>query len=58
MRHTHTSKNLFTVDSARIRGFQDDETKKITFISYRRTHCDMYMARRCAEVLTNIPGFH
>ena len=28
------------------------------FISYRRTHCDSYEARKCAEILEDIPGLH
>ena len=52
------TKNRFTVDSTRIRSFQDDDTEEIIFISYRRTHCDTLMARACAERLETIPGLH
>ena len=51
-------KNQFTTTQSRIRSFQDDDTKNIVFISYRRTHCDSYEARKCAEILEDIPGLH
>lgn len=58
MRHPHLTKNLFTGDETAIRRVQDDSSKKIVFISYRRTVCDKYEARKCAEVLEDIPNLH
>ena len=58
MRYIPLSKNLFTTNQILSRSFQDDETKNIVFISYRRTHCDQYKARECAEILEDIPGLH
>ena len=57
MRET-LSKNLFTTDQTLFRSYHDDSTKKIVFISYRRTACDRYEARKCAEILEGIPGLH
>ena len=51
-------KNLFTTDQPLFRSYQEDATKKIVFISYRRTHCDRYEARKCAEILEDIDGLH
>lgn len=45
------TKNLFEV--GQIRSFDPDK-KSVVFISYRRTHCDMYMARECAKELEKI----
>ena len=47
------TKNLFEVSQTR--SF-DPDTKSVVFISYRRTHCDRYMARECAEILEKING--
>ena len=58
MRSSPLTKNRFTTDTTRRQQLQDDDTENIIFISYRRTHCDMYMARRCAEVLEEIDGLH
>ena len=46
------TKNLFEVGE---RSFNPD-IKSVVFISYRRTHCDTYMARECAEILEKING--
>ena len=54
MQHRHLTKNLFEVGE---RTFNPD-TKSTIFISYRRTHCDSYMARECAEILEDINGLH
>ena len=51
-------KNLFTTDLTGIRSVQSDDSKHIVFISYRRTHCDRYEARKCAEILEDIDGLH
>lgn len=48
------TKNFFEVGE---RSFTPD-TKSIVFISYRRTICDTYMARKCAEILEEINGLH
>ena len=47
------TKNLFEVRQTR--SF-DPDTKSVVFISYRRTICDKYMARKCAEILEKING--
>ena len=47
------TKNLFEV--GQIRSFDPDK-KSVVFISYRRTICDMHMARKCAEILEKING--
>lgn len=52
------SKNLFTTDQTLFRSHQEDTTKKIVFISYRRTYCDSHEARKCAEILEDIDGLH
>ena len=52
------SKNLFTTDQSLFRSYQEDATKKIVFISYRRTHCDRFEARKCANILQDIDGVH
>ena len=46
------TKNLF---EARQPTFNPDE-KSVVFISYRRTHCDTWEARKCAEILEAIDG--
>ena len=56
--HATLPKNLFTTNQTIFRGYQEDATKKIVFISYRRTVCDRYEARKCAEILEGIPGLH
>ena len=56
--HETLSKNLFTTDQTLFRSHQEDATKKIVFISYRRTYCDSHEARKCAEILEDIPGLH
>lgn len=58
MQHRTLTKNLFTTDFTGIRRAQSDETKNIVFISYRNTACDSYEARKCAEILEDIPGLH
>ena len=57
MRETLT-KNLFTTNQILFRSYQEDATKKIVFISYRRTLCDKYEARKCATILEDIDGLH
>ena len=52
------SKNLFTTDQTLFRSYQEDATKKIVFISYRRTECDKYEAKKCARILEGIDGLH
>lgn len=47
-------KNLFALGQAAL----DRNTEPVVFISYRRTHCDRYMAGKCAEIVENIPGLH
>ena len=54
MQHRSSTKNLFT---AGYRSF-DPDAKNIVFISYRRTHCDSYMARKCAEILQETDELH
>lgn len=49
------TKNLFEV---RQTPSFDPDTKSVVFISYRRTICDSYMARKCAEILEDIDGLH
>ena len=56
--HETLSKNLFTTNQTLFRSYQGDATKKIVFISYRRTVCDRYEARKCAEILEDISGLH
>lgn len=51
----YRTKNLF--ETGQTRSF-DPDTKSVVFISYRRTHCDTYMARKCAEILEDINGLH
>lgn len=48
------TKNLFEVGE---RSFNPD-IKSVVFISYRRTHCDTYMARKCAEILQETDELH
>lgn len=55
--HENVSNNLFTTDETLFRSHQEDATKKIVFISYRRTVCDRYEARKCAKILEGI-GLH
>lgn len=57
MRET-VSKNLFTTNETLFRSRREDTTKKIVFISYRRTYCDRYEAKKCAEILEGIPELH
>lgn len=58
MQHRNLTKNLFTVDQTLSRRYHEDTTEKIVFISYRRTVCDSHEARKCAEILEDIPGLH
>ena len=62
MRHRTLTKNLFTTNPTLLRSYeaatQKTATQKIVFISYRRTQCDSLEARRCAEILEDIPGLH
>lgn len=46
------TKNLFEVSQP---NFDPDE-KSVVFISYRRTICDKYEARKCARILETIDG--
>ena len=46
------TKNFFEVGQ---RSF-DPNTESIVFISYRRTICDEFMAKKCAKILENIDG--
>ena len=50
--------NLFTTNQILFRSYQEDATKKIVFISYRRTLCDQHEARKCAVILEDIDGLH
>ena len=58
MQYRTLRKNLFTTNQRFFSGYQEDTTKKIVFISYRRTDCDRFEARKCAEILEGIPGLH
>ena len=58
MQRRTLTKNLFTTDQTLFRSYHAAPTKKIVFISYRRTVCDRYEARKCAEILEGIPGLH
>jgi len=53
MQRRTLTKNRFTTH---LYAPQDDEN--IVFISYRRTVCDQYEARKCAEILEEIEGLH
>ena len=48
------TRNRFTTNANEIRGFQDNDTEKIVFISYRRKEPDMRLARKCAEILESL----
>ena len=47
------TKNLFEVGQT---CSFDPDKKSVVFISYRRTHCDMHMTRKCAGILEKIYG--
>lgn len=45
------TRNRFTTNANETRGFRDNNTEKIVFISYRRKEPDMSLARKCAGIL-------
>ena len=53
MQYRHLTKNCFTT-----RSYSPQDDENIVFISYRRTICDKYEARKCAEILEDINGLH